>query len=174
MEAELSTVRAELARVEGELAALKKTYAPPPPVEAVGAARTVFDEIVAKKAPADVVYEDEHCLAFRDIHPAAPVHVLVVPKAKGGRQSIVRLDDRVIGEKGGARAELGLRRSVSLAEASLPRGEPVHLLRSRRQDQRHSHERPQHERVPSAVTKLSRPGHPKATCDLPLSRWHRY
>ena len=82
MEAELSTVRAELAWVEGELAALKKTYAPPPPVEAVGAARTVFDEIVAKKAPADVVYEDEHCLAFRDIHPAAPVHVLVVPKAK--------------------------------------------------------------------------------------------
>jgi histidine triad (HIT) family protein len=36
--------------------------------------------MVEKKIPADVVYEDEHALAFRDIRPVAPSHVLVIPK----------------------------------------------------------------------------------------------
>jgi len=40
----------------------------------------LFCSIVEKKIPADVVYEDEHALAFRDIHPVAPTHVLVIPK----------------------------------------------------------------------------------------------
>jgi len=40
----------------------------------------LFCNIVAKKIPADVVYEDEHVLAFRDIRPVAPAHVLVVPR----------------------------------------------------------------------------------------------
>ena len=41
---------------------------------------TVFDKILSREIPADVVYEDELALAFRDIHPQAPVHVLVIPK----------------------------------------------------------------------------------------------
>ena len=41
---------------------------------------TVFDKILAREIPADVVYEDEHSLAFRDVAPQAPVHVLVIPK----------------------------------------------------------------------------------------------
>jgi len=41
---------------------------------------TLFERIIAREIPADIVYEDEHVLAFRDINPAAPVHVLVVPK----------------------------------------------------------------------------------------------
>ena len=40
----------------------------------------IFCAIVAGRAPADVVYEDEHTLAFMDINPATPGHVLVVPK----------------------------------------------------------------------------------------------
>ena len=40
----------------------------------------LFCNMVEKKIPADVVYEDEHALAFRDIRPVAPTHVLVVPK----------------------------------------------------------------------------------------------
>jgi histidine triad (HIT) family protein len=40
----------------------------------------LFCNIVEKKIPADVVYEDEHALAFRDIRPVAPTHVLVIPK----------------------------------------------------------------------------------------------
>lgn len=40
----------------------------------------IFCKIIAKKIPADVVYEDSEVLAFRDINPQAPVHVLIIPK----------------------------------------------------------------------------------------------
>lgn len=41
---------------------------------------TIFSKILAGEIPADVVHEDDLCLAFRDIAPQAPVHVLVIPK----------------------------------------------------------------------------------------------
>ena len=41
---------------------------------------TIFHKIIAREIPADIVYEDEHLIAFRDIAPQAPVHVLFVPK----------------------------------------------------------------------------------------------
>ncbi len=41
---------------------------------------TIFDKIIAREIPADIVHEDDLCLAFRDINPQAPVHVLVIPK----------------------------------------------------------------------------------------------
>ncbi len=41
---------------------------------------TIFTKIIRREIPADIVYEDELCIAFRDIHPQAPVHVLLVPK----------------------------------------------------------------------------------------------
>ena len=41
---------------------------------------TIFTKIINKEIPADIVYEDEEILAFRDIHPLAPVHVLIIPK----------------------------------------------------------------------------------------------
>jgi len=40
----------------------------------------IFCKIAAKQIPASVVYEDDEILAFKDIHPAAPVHLLVIPK----------------------------------------------------------------------------------------------
>ena len=40
----------------------------------------VFCQIVSGKIPADIVYQDKEFLAFRDIHPQAPIHVLIVPK----------------------------------------------------------------------------------------------
>lgn len=43
-------------------------------------AKTIFQRIIDREIPADVVYEDDRCLAFRDIHPQAPVHVLLIPK----------------------------------------------------------------------------------------------
>lgn len=43
-----------------------------------------FDKIIAKEIPSDIVYEDENVLAFRDINPQAPVHVLVIPKLRDG------------------------------------------------------------------------------------------
>ena len=42
--------------------------------------KTLFEKIVAREIPADIVYEDDLVLAFRDIKPAAPIHVLMVPK----------------------------------------------------------------------------------------------
>lgn len=43
---------------------------------------TVFDRILAGRLPARIVHEDEDVLAFHDLHPQAPVHVLVIPKRK--------------------------------------------------------------------------------------------
>lgn len=40
----------------------------------------IFCEIIEKKRPAQIIYENEYVLAFEDIHPQAPVHVLVIPK----------------------------------------------------------------------------------------------
>ena len=41
---------------------------------------TIFTKIINKEIPADIVYEDDLCLAFKDISPQAPVHLLVIPK----------------------------------------------------------------------------------------------
>ena len=41
---------------------------------------TLFEKIIAGEIPADIVYEDDHCVAFKDIHPQAPTHLLVVPR----------------------------------------------------------------------------------------------
>ncbi|HAL13807.1 MAG TPA: histidine triad nucleotide-binding protein [Planctomycetaceae bacterium] len=42
--------------------------------------KTIFKRIIDGEIPADIVYEDEQCLAFRDISPQAPVHILVIPR----------------------------------------------------------------------------------------------
>jgi histidine triad (HIT) family protein len=49
---------------------------------------TIFGKIIRREIPADIVYEDDMALAFRDIHPQAPVHILVIPK-----KPIVKLAD---------------------------------------------------------------------------------
>lgn len=41
---------------------------------------TVFQKIIDREIPADIVYETDHVLAFRDLNPVAPVHVLIIPK----------------------------------------------------------------------------------------------
>ena len=41
---------------------------------------TVFSKIIDKKIPAEIIYEDEEVVAFKDINPQAPVHVLIVPR----------------------------------------------------------------------------------------------
>jgi histidine triad (HIT) family protein len=41
---------------------------------------TIFEKIVRREIPADIVWEDDEVLAFRDVNPQAPVHVLIVPK----------------------------------------------------------------------------------------------
>ena len=45
-------------------------------------AETIFSKIIRKELPADIVYEDDEILAFRDISPQAPVHILIIPKVE--------------------------------------------------------------------------------------------
>ena len=59
------------------------------------AQKTIFKRIIDREIPADIIYEDEQCLAFRDIHPQAPTHILVIPK-----QEIPTLDDLTPAEEG--------------------------------------------------------------------------
>ncbi len=40
---------------------------------------TIFAKIIRREIPADIVYEDEQCLAFKDVSPQAPVHILLIP-----------------------------------------------------------------------------------------------
>jgi histidine triad (HIT) family protein len=49
---------------------------------------TIFKRIIDKEIPAEIVYEDDRCLAFRDVSPQAPTHVLVIPK-----KEIASIDD---------------------------------------------------------------------------------
>jgi len=51
-------------------------------------ASTIFRRIINREIPADIVYEDDRALAFRDIKPQAPVHILIIPK-----DEIATLDD---------------------------------------------------------------------------------
>jgi histidine triad (HIT) family protein len=42
--------------------------------------RTLFEKIIAREIPAEIVYEDDLCIAFNDISPQAPCHILIIPK----------------------------------------------------------------------------------------------
>mmetsp|Transcript_52587 Transcript_52587/g.125580 ORF Transcript_52587/g.125580 Transcript_52587/m.125580 type:complete len:167 (-) Transcript_52587:75-575(-) len=51
-------------------------------------AATIFDKIISKEIPASLVHEDELCLAFKDISPQAPTHILLIPKIRAGLTQI--------------------------------------------------------------------------------------
>ncbi|XP_026420747.1 14 kDa zinc-binding protein-like [Papaver somniferum] len=55
---------------------------------------TIFDKIINKEIPSTVVYEDDKVLAFRDINPAAPTHILVIPKVKDGLTGLSQAEER--------------------------------------------------------------------------------
>ncbi len=76
----------------------------------------LFCKIVNKEAPSEIVYEDDRIIAFKDIHPAAPVHILVVPK-----KHIPSVDNLEKGDKD-LMGDLflvtqGIARRISLAES---------------------------------------------------------
>jgi histidine triad (HIT) family protein len=56
--------------------------------------KTLFEKIIAREIPAAIVYEDDSVLAFRDIHPQTPVHVLIVPKKLIPRIGEAKTDDQ--------------------------------------------------------------------------------
>lgn len=57
---------------------------------------TLFEKIVARQIPAQIVYEDDLVLAFRDINPQAPTHVLIVPKKAIPRIAEAAADDHAL------------------------------------------------------------------------------
>ena len=57
---------------------------------------TLFSRIIAREIPADIVYEDDLCLAFRDINPQAPTHVLVIPKKEIPRLADAQEEDQAL------------------------------------------------------------------------------
>ena len=58
--------------------------------------KTLFEKICDKEIPASIVHEDRHCVAFRDISPQAPVHILVVPRKAVTRIGVAGPDDEAL------------------------------------------------------------------------------
>ncbi|MDD9892010.1 MAG: histidine triad nucleotide-binding protein [Gammaproteobacteria bacterium] len=53
---------------------------------------TIFGKIIRHEIPADIVYEDELCLAFRDVAPQAPMHILLIPKEPIAQLNLAQSD----------------------------------------------------------------------------------
>ncbi|KAK8629808.1 hypothetical protein V6N13_078635 [Hibiscus sabdariffa] len=63
-------------------------------INADNGAPTIFDKIISKEIPSTIVYEDDKVLAFKDINPEAPVHVLVIPKFRDGLTQLGKAEQR--------------------------------------------------------------------------------
>ena len=57
---------------------------------------TIFEKIIAREIPAKIVWEDEDAIAFEDVNPQAPVHVLIVPKKVVLRLGAASESDRAL------------------------------------------------------------------------------
>ena len=57
---------------------------------------TLFEKIINREIPADIVYEDEFSLAFKDINPQAPVHILIIPKKPIEKLSDANIEDQAL------------------------------------------------------------------------------
>jgi histidine triad (HIT) family protein len=58
--------------------------------------KTLFEKICDKEIPATIVYEDDHCVAFRDISPQAPLHILVIPRKPVTRVGLAEAEDEAL------------------------------------------------------------------------------
>lgn len=84
--------------------------------DSAAAAPTIFERIVAGQIPCNKVYEDETALAFRDIAPVAPLHVVVIPKVLGRLSSLSsadRADSATLGHLLWVAAEVARREGVA-------------------------------------------------------------
>lgn len=57
---------------------------------------TIFGKIINREIPADIIYEDDQALAFRDVNPQAPVHFLVIPKKPIAKLSDAEASDQTL------------------------------------------------------------------------------
>jgi histidine triad (HIT) family protein len=104
--------------------------------------KTLFKRIIDKEIPADIVHEDDHCVAFRDINPQAPTHVLIIPKREiPSLDHVTEADEMLIGHLFAVAAnlarEFGLKNGYRTVVNSGPDGGQtvdhlhVHLLGGR-------------------------------------------
>ena len=60
---------------------------------------TIFDKIISKEIPSNIIYEDKDYLAFSDVNPQAPIHILIIPKRRISTINDVKASDaELIGE----------------------------------------------------------------------------
>jgi histidine triad (HIT) family protein len=57
---------------------------------------SIFSRIIAREIPARIVYEDDLCLAFHDVNPQAPTHILVIPKKEIPRLAAAGAEDQAL------------------------------------------------------------------------------
>lgn len=57
---------------------------------------TIFSKIINKEIPAEIIYEDDELLAFNDINPQAPVHILIIPKKEIKTLNDIQIEDKDI------------------------------------------------------------------------------
>lgn len=60
------------------------------------AEKSIFKRIIDREIPAKIVYEDDRCLAFEDINPAAPTHLIVIPKKEIASVDDIQPDDETL------------------------------------------------------------------------------
>ena len=58
--------------------------------------KTLFEKIIDREIPANIVYEDDICIAIEDINPQAPIHILLIPKKLIKKLSDCSIDDKEI------------------------------------------------------------------------------
>jgi histidine triad (HIT) family protein len=104
--------------------------------------KTLFERIIDGEIPADIVFEDDRCIAFRDINPVAPVHILIVPrKPIPGLDALTAEDEPLVGHLFSVARELASANGISGAYRTVfncgePAGQSVfhlhlHLLGGR-------------------------------------------
>ncbi|TMW57389.1 hypothetical protein Poli38472_003314 [Pythium oligandrum] len=97
-----SSSRASSCSVRGRVAAMSSSAASDERAKADAAAATrtdneaptIFDKIIDRSIPAKIVYEDSQCLAFHDVNPQAPVHILIIPKHRDGLTQLSKAEER--------------------------------------------------------------------------------
>ena len=75
---------------------------------------TIFSQIIDRKLPAEIVYEDSLCLGFRDMNPQAPVHILIIPKDPiSGMVAIISENNQLLGHLLLVAKEIAIKEGIS-------------------------------------------------------------
>lgn len=90
----VASIRAAMAEADAVALSQRIVRASTISEHAAATPRTVFDQIITRKVPAFVVYEDDDVLAFHDSAPQAPVHIVIVPKFRDGLTGLSAAEER--------------------------------------------------------------------------------